>query len=633
MSQDQYVRTMYEVVDRASQPLTTIAQSAMALPNLFSSITQRIFSLQGALMGGAVGMFANGLVNVAIEAEKAETAIAGIFTTYDRSGTLGFSAARQMSQGVLAELERMAAVLPGETADYVTAYSGSLSAMLEVGVNDVVESARLAADFTAVAITKGHSAMQAGSDLTRMMQGHAGLLTPMWRDLQALVSQTARDMHLNVQNASEFNRLRPDQRLALVRGAIERYRPLLGEFGNTWDAVAGTFTSNVTLMRRALAGEFYDTVKRSITELNTLFDQNRQLVLAVARAFGHVGAVVSNQVVAAVRALGGALSSALTNSSVLTWLARVDTAASRVAATLGGPRGITALLMLGGMLTGGVGAAMAGAAVGSVATSPHLNTHGDVTAMVDWLTAALVPAARAFDALAIYVGAVSDMLAALAAPILPAIGQAVYALVDGVAGYIESTGAAMIETLGFLYPYVLQLSEAIGAVATQFAGALTPAIEALAWLVSSAFDLMRYPLLAFITVLTVLVRAVGAVARTIAFINSTILWSLGLRRGNAPIMGSDGGEESLGGRFGKIVASFNKASEVALTRRTIQAAPPVRPHANTHNDFRHSRFDITQKFDKDMDADRVAVTFARDLNRTTEHRLMGQGLAPFGTPF
>jgi hypothetical protein len=53
------------------------------------------------------------------------------------------------------------------------------------------------------------------------------------------------------------------------------------------------------------------------------------------------------------------------------------------------------------------------------------------------------------------------------------------------------------------------------------------------------------------------------------------------------------------------------------------------PH--THNDFRYSRFDITQKFAEGFDPDRIAAVFARDLEGLAEQRTSSFGFnVPFG---
>ena len=57
------------------------------------------------------------------------------------------------------------------------------------------------------------------------------------------------------------------------------------------------------------------------------------------------------------------------------------------------------------------------------------------------------------------------------------------------------------------------------------------------------------------------------------------------------------------------------------------AAAAARAGHQTHNDFRYSRFDITQKFEEGFDPDRIAVGFVSDLERMANAQLTS-GFSP-----
>jgi hypothetical protein len=52
-------------------------------------------------------------------------------------------------------------------------------------------------------------------------------------------------------------------------------------------------------------------------------------------------------------------------------------------------------------------------------------------------------------------------------------------------------------------------------------------------------------------------------------------------------------------------------------------SPRQRPTSTTHNDFRFSRFDITQRFAEGFDPDRVATLFQRDIANAANQRMEG----------
>jgi hypothetical protein len=83
-----------------------------------------------------------------------------------------------------------------------------------------------------------------------------------------------------------------------------------------------------------------------------------------------------------------------------------------------------------------------------------------------------------------------------------------------------------------------------------------------------------------------------------------------------------------------IQTSAREMREAAARSSAASTAPPPgrQPHPTTHNDFRGSRFDITQRFAEGFDPDRIAVAFVNDLERTANRRLTG-GLEPlYGVP-
>jgi hypothetical protein len=70
----------------------------------------------------------------------------------------------------------------------------------------------------------------------------------------------------------------------------------------------------------------------------------------------------------------------------------------------------------------------------------------------------------------------------------------------------------------------------------------------------------------------------------------------------------------------------------ALNGTAGKQPPAPRPHAN--QDFRYSRFDITQRFAEGFDPDRVASAFAEDIASLAENRVQSnvlqQGFASYG---
>jgi hypothetical protein len=86
------------------------------------------------------------------------------------------------------------------------------------------------------------------------------------------------------------------------------------------------------------------------------------------------------------------------------------------------------------------------------------------------------------------------------------------------------------------------------------------------------------------------------------------------------------GEGGLG-LFGKMIADFSASRKAAEDKFAASEAaasggagpgaktPAARGGAKVNQDFRYSRFDISQKFEEGFDPDRIAVLFAEDVGR------------------
>lgn len=82
-------------------------------------------------------------------------------------------------------------------------------------------------------------------------------------------------------------------------------------------------------------------------------------------------------------------------------------------------------------------------------------------------------------------------------------------------------------------------------------------------------------------------------------------------------LGKDYPQMALGSRFAAMEKTFG----------TKPLGGDMAPSAGIYQDFRNSRFDITQKFAEGFDPDRIAVAFANDIASAGERRLVS-GLTP-----
>lgn len=122
----------------------------------------------------------------------------------------------------------------------------------------------------------------------------------------------------------------------------------------------------------------------------------------------------------------------------------------------------------------------------------------------------------------------------------------------------------------------------------------------------------------------------GSIANSLVDVNEKlVLFGEGV--GDAATAASAIASMGIGGFGAAVYANRDKFMDATKGDRAASAVKPDIPGARgggkTHNDFRYSRFDITQKFAEGFDPDRIAIAFASDLSALADQKLTS-GLAP-----
>jgi hypothetical protein len=89
------------------------------------------------------------------------------------------------------------------------------------------------------------------------------------------------------------------------------------------------------------------------------------------------------------------------------------------------------------------------------------------------------------------------------------------------------------------------------------------------------------------------------------------------------LVGMDPGNFEFGNMFKSLSDGLSAASEAVSTDTQGKAATPNSRGGGGRavQDFRFSRFDISQKFEEGMNPDQIAVAFSKDLGKIGEQRL------------
>ena len=126
-----------------------------------------------------------------------------------------------------------------------------------------------------------------------------------------------------------------------------------------------------------------------------------------------------------------------------------------------------------------------------------------------------------------------------------------------------------------------------------------------------------------------LATAIGEFLSWLGNVIGEALDEAGLAAAEESVRGEEGG---LAGMLAGMLEALDSSAEsdeaaASAARAVSRDTPAARGGAHTNQDFRYSRFDITQRFEEGFDPDRIAVAFADDLGRVGEMRV-NSGMEP-----
>ncbi len=210
--------------------------------------------------------------------------VAASLVTLDYSPT--FELATKRAEQLYDTLRTMAAVLPGETKDYMEVFSMGLPAVLHAGERDLKGFAEKVSQYTAYALSRGvDNIQQTSRDLERMLIGKALGTTRMFREYIWYFRNITQDMQMQ---AKQFNEMPMDKRLKLMYSAIEMSSETFSYMKDDADALVGTFNSLTDQLIRIGGQPLFDRALAMLRKINAyLTDNNSVLTRTVS--------IVSNQ--------------------------------------------------------------------------------------------------------------------------------------------------------------------------------------------------------------------------------------------------------------------------------------------------------------------------------------------------
>lgn len=602
-----------------------------------------------------------------------------------------FNDARGTARGVIGEMSRMAAQLPGELNDYMQTFAMNLPHLSQVRGMTLGRATRLSSTLAAGGIAGGVDAGQTGRDLMQFLTVGPHMMDRAWTEVW---SQYATRNGRRV-TAEQIRGMTGEQRVEVLENIAAQLQPMMDATADSYDAILGTWNSLRHEIYLGATEPLFDAWKRMLNASNLALanfmptivkvgqffstilagriDAFTRRIPAMGEALGNFGnrlfvaAAVVNGVVQGLHTMSGALRG-LVADDWPQWRMRFNelfnTGRERVtgvgvqAGNIWDQYGNAIVRMLataaptillrvlgvslgpiGWLLPGVLGRVLTGANAGNVVSS--------FATAVGTILTSLVPLGVAMYQL---YDTLMTLAATVASFLLPVLLDGFGVGVATVAGLLTALAEGLLANIGTIGNFLLDFGYGLLIV--------YQLLRPIGWLLYTAFI---QPLIEIGRLFTgtneqlddgtlSLQENARALQEFYVELRALIDWIKSWLGGGTELnLRQEGGVDVSPDRvsrmrdFAGVIGGAFDASNPPWAQRlqellggsnagdTFNGA--LRPHTtdhrrpSVHQDFRYSRFDITQKFAEGFSPERVGAAFTSDLEAMANQRL-SSGLAP-----
>ena len=572
---------MFNRASAAAQGLSVATSTASKALNMFGAMAA----------AGGVALTLGGLIKVNQELESTTNSIAGNIKVYKYADN--YADALLLAEETLRRIRADAASLPGSDSDFIRAFSLTFPTQAELGVKSLEEMTKRLNELTAVLLSKGVDAAQAGRDLSLMMRGQAGMDVRSFMELKGV---------MGVKSTEQWNKMAAKDRLKKLDEARGKFGDTIKAFEKTWDAVTSTGASYLKNFVTEGSKPLFELAKENLKAINDYLGSAQEKILTMSSLFGTMAAD-------AARWVGGlVVGSTVTRES-----------ANEIATTK--TSGLLEALMPTGF--------------------DPVNAMGKTGEVFNYIVTAgnhllnvLSPVAEVFSSMISVVFGFAVNLAAGFGAVETATGV-LSLVIDGVAGAVVGVFDAIGPIFAGLGSVLGTLANGFGDVVVMVAWSLQPAFAKLSEVVGWAIE-------KFDKFVTWMGQKIGG-SDTLKGIKSF---------GDTVHAFADESRKQLGigridatGFLQKYTANFlaerekaEKARQERLAQIAKDAAKNKRPEdrqaeagrdraVTINQDFRGSKFDIEQKFAQGFDPGRVLTAVREDSAKLAQRRLTA-GITP-----
>jgi hypothetical protein len=638
----------------AAAPINTIIQLNVQRENQIRSMTNALIAQQA--IGGTRAQQALADQVMAGTAQFTARQIAEGTRQYADLGAAAESAFRKAStsqgtflqatnaaRSMMRQMVVDAAALPGEVNDYATAMQIASSSVIQAvaGTRHSNTSSVMGMinNITASAINAGIDSAQAGRDIMRMMssgRGQAGLDVRTWTEV---IAPYARRINASGQatggplQAGQFNTMTGAQRFETLMAVGNQMRNIMNMSADSWDAVIGALNSARDELIQQSTQPIYQMIQTGLARFSAWLNEGVERGASILQGLQRIGTMLSEDAVmwfapiikhAAMlgEALGGFVESLTHNAAASALLRAFDRVSDFIQGALTTPMSsLTSVLQTVAFVFSIFNPAILLAAgflhFLSSGTAQVASLFNGVLFFVVSLGAAFMALQPAFDAVSEVLGMLWETCAGLIGGLAAVVGGLIY----GAAYFVAVVAVVAAGLATYLLPVITLIVELVmffvDAIVT-FGRLLFEFVEVMFPGTSVISDLME----GFRTLKQDSLYVARAIREAFEELKSWIgIQSTSVMAGQA--LGLTAVEEHP--LMARMRAAF--ARTAAADGSQTLTSPRNRAVSSTHNDFRFSRFDITQRFAEGFDPDRIATFFQRDIANAANQRLEG-GFAP-----
>lgn len=603
----------------------------VANTSAFSGVMAGVVGIMGKVGGAITGVTdqllkmagfgdtsLNGLAEKAIEVgsrfEQMTIQIGGMYQALGVSSDM--NKGMQVAASTIKKITYEAAKLPGEADAYISVFKAGMPQVRAAMGGTIQDIYKFTDKFTAFGMMQGQSTMQVVTSLEKLTAQERGMASAKmgtWRTLLPFIQSTKEYAHVT---AKEFNAMTSTDRVKVLQAGLGKIQPMLDKMANTWQTQVTTLKTTAGIIFRMGTANIFDGMKRGLGAFNSLLMGSDGHLTKMAKCIVGIGQVIGNVLVKAATRLGDILASAASKIKQVgaefvasPMFKKLDTIVTRIAG-LGSK--------IGGMVAGGAQKLMGG---------------GTESPGMKFLTVALERfnlLSKVLDPVINFLGALANIVITEVLPVFTEIQSVLNGILKPVVKLISSVFKDLTAQVKVLMPTFHNLFNVAKNFYHAVGSVVIPIVRILAKLLAKEF---HRSIKTVTRVLEFLGKVVSAFYNKVLIpIISMIGKTLGkLADATAP---EDKEEDEGPGLLDGILNALNKQTDDIDKKEKDEAeggGAAARPSAETYQDFRGSRFDITQKFAEGFDPDRVAVALAGDLGRIGEQKLQSGFEPAFGS--